>query len=113
MKLSPKWTILKNYAAFNLSFAFIYSAITCVASIESIINPDENLGQTGQVFLYAVNIITCLVLPQLIIEQIGLKYTLMFAETLLSSYVVVQIHFKWYTIIPGNTNQISISLNAQ
>ena len=101
MKLSEKLTILKNFISLNVSFAFLYSATTCVASIESIINPDQNLGQTGQIFLFAVNIITCLVLPQVLIEQIGFKYTLMLAESLQSLYIIVQIYYRWYTVIPG------------
>ena len=102
LKISKKWTVLKNYVAFNVSFIFLYAAVTCVASIESIINPDQNLGQTGQISLHVVETVTCLVLPQLIIEQIGFKYTLMLSQLLQSFYIAVQIHFRSYTIIPGN-----------
>jgi hypothetical protein len=99
--LSPKAYIIKNFIAINVSFVLVHAATNCVNSIQSIVNQDENLGTISQSVNFAFNIVTSLVLPQLIRELFGFKLALAFGEFLALTYVIVQIYPSWFTFIPS------------
>jgi hypothetical protein len=99
--LSRKAYLIKNFIAINVSFVLVYSAVNCVASIQSIVNQDENLGTTSQSVNFAFNILTSLVLPQIIRELFGFKLGLALGQFLALTYVVVQIYPTWLTLIPS------------
>jgi hypothetical protein len=99
-KLSKRQTILKNFVAINVSFVLLFSAINCVNSIQPIINRVDSLGVISQSVIYAVQIVTSLVLPQVICELIGFKFTLMLGEVLHLTYVLAQIEPTWASFIP-------------
>jgi hypothetical protein len=101
--LSPKGYIIKNFLAINVAFVLLYSAANCVTSIQSIINQDEGLGTTSQSINSAVNILTALVIPQLIRDLLGFKLALTLGEFLALTYVIVQIYPSWFTFIPSES----------
>ncbi len=100
--LSKKATIIKNLIAINASFLFIFSAINSVASVQTVLNQKENLGVTSQVVIFAVNALTCLVFPSIVIDMIGFKWTMALAEVFFLCYIGFQALPEWYTLMPGN-----------
>jgi hypothetical protein len=100
--MSKKWTIIKNYIAINLSFVLLFAAINSTGSIQPIINQDQNLGTTGQIVSFSVQMLTCLVLPQVVIELVGFKMALVIGEVLETTYIIIQIHLRWWTLIPAS-----------
>jgi hypothetical protein len=96
--------IIKNFVAINVSFVLLFSAVNCTNSIQPIINQDGNLGTISQSVIYAVQILTSIVLPQVICELIGFKFALTVGEICLMSYILVQIYPSWYTFMPGKSN---------
>lgn len=101
MKLKERSTIIKNFVAINVSFVLLFAAVNCAASFQPILNQDGNLGTISQSITYAVQIVTSLVLPQVICELIGFKYALVLGELLHFTYISIQIYPKWFTLIPS------------
>ena len=108
IELSEKQAIIKNFIAINLSFLFLFAAVNSTASIQSVLNQDGNLGTISQMILFGVQILTSLVLPQLIIETLGFKIGLVLSELLQLAYIGIQIYPKSYTLIPSRFNLILI-----
>ena len=95
-----RFNILKNYIAISIAFSCLFAAINSVATIQPILNQDQNLGSTGQIITFSVQIIASLILPQILIQFLGFKWALIFAELLQASYVAIQIHVRIYTLVP-------------
>ena len=96
--------ITKNFVAINVAFVLLFSAVNCTNSIQPIINQDGNLGTISQSVIFGVQIVTSLVLPQVICELIGFKFALTVGEICLMTYILVQVYPSWYTFMPGKSN---------
>jgi hypothetical protein len=105
MKLSKKNTIVKNLIAINVSFFFVFSALNNVLSIQSVLNKDDNLGTAGQLTIFSIQLLSCLVIPQVLIDKLGFKWTLVLAQSTYAVYVAANSYPRWYTIIPSIIKQ--------
>ena len=101
MNLSVKNRIFKNLIAINVSFLLVFSALNNVLSIQSVLNKEDDLGTVGQLTLFVAQLLTCLVIPQLLTEWLGYKKTLAFAQLTYAIYVASNFYPKLYTIIPS------------
>ena len=101
IKLNEQKRIIKNLLAASISFLFIFSAVNSAAAIQPIMNQDENLGLVSQCTLYAVQILTALVIPAIVCEQFGFKWSLFIGEICFLTYIAVQAYPKWETLIPS------------
>ena len=102
LKKNSKFYVLKNLTALNVSFVLLYAASNCIISIQAVLNQAEGLGTISQTVTFASNILTALILPQLIRELLGFKLALVLGELLVMAYVAVQIYPTWFTFIPSN-----------
>jgi len=103
---SSRVNIIKNLIAINASFLFIFASINSVASIQPVLNQQENLGVTSQVVIFAVQTVTCLVFPSLVLEIFGFKWTMALAELFFLSYIGFQALPEWYTLMPSKNIKI-------
>ncbi|CAF0872277.1 unnamed protein product [Brachionus calyciflorus] len=101
-KLSEKQKIYKNFIAFNVCFILIFASFDVVAMIASVLNQDGSLGNGSQAIIYATQFFTGLVWPQVIIELIGFKFTLMLAETCYLLFLIANTFPSWGTLVPGS-----------
>ena len=107
--LSKKAIIIKNLIAINASFLFIFASLNSVASVQTVLNQKENLGVTSQVVIFAVNTLTCLVFPSIVVEIIGFKWTMALAELFFFCYIGFQALPEWYTLMPGSSKKRILS----
>ncbi len=101
-KLSEKAKIYKNFIAFNCATILTFAAYDTVASVSSVLNQDQSLGTTSQSIVYFVQFITALVWPQICIEVIGFKYTLVASQLCYLLFFFANAFPNWATIIPSN-----------
>ena len=94
--------VIKNMMAFNVSFMLMYSAINALISVQSVLNQDAGLGIKSLSLIYTTQIICCLVFPQLIVELIGFKWSLVFCQLLSAVYVTANAIPMLYTLLPGS-----------
>ena len=101
IKLNQKQRISKNLLAASISFLFIYSAVNSAAAVQPILNQDDNLGLVSQSSLYAAQIFTALVIPAVVCEKFGFKWSLFIGELCFLTYIALQAYPKWETLIPS------------
>jgi hypothetical protein len=104
LKLNDKQRIIKNLIAINVAYVLLFASVNSTASVQPILNQDENLGVTSQMVSFISEIITTLVIPLIICETIGFKYGLMLGQTCHLCYVCSQLYPVWTTLIPSNLN---------
>ena len=80
---------------------FLFAAINSTASVQPVLNQVANLGLSSQMVTFGVQILTSLVVPNLICDAIGFKFGFLLAECLHTSYIAVQFYPDWFTLIPG------------
>jgi hypothetical protein len=81
-ELSETQKIYKNFIAFNISFLLLFAAFDDIAMIASVLNQNESLGNGSQAILYITQFLTAFVWPQVFIEIIGFKFTMMVSSNL-------------------------------
>ena len=100
-KLNETQKIYKNFIAFNLSFILIFAAFDDIAMISSVLNQSESLGNGSQAILYITQFLTAFVWPQVFIEIIGFKFTMILAEICYLIFFAANAYPRWYTLGPG------------
>lgn len=103
-ELDDKKRIIKNLIAINIAYVLLFSSVNSTASVQPILNQNENLGVTSQMVSFITEIITTLVLPLIICETFGFKYGLMLGQACHLCYVSSQLYPVWSTLIPSNLN---------
>ena len=94
-KLGEIQTIYKNFIAFNFSFLLIFAAFDDIAMIASVLNQSESLGNGSQSILYITQFLTAFVWPQVFIEIIGFKFTLVISEICYFIFFAANAFPKW------------------
>lgn len=100
-KLSPRARIIKNLCAIVISFFFIFSAQGSIISVQSVLNDNESIGLIAMSVNYIMQLLSCILLPQIVIDLIGFKYTLAIAHTFYTLYLSANAWPRYYTMIPG------------
>lgn len=79
----------------------MFASYDAVTSTASTLNQNQGLGLTSQFIINAVQLISSVVLPQIVIEIIGYKYTLILAQLFYLSFFAANIYPTWATLIPS------------
>jgi hypothetical protein len=100
-KLNEKQKILKNLVGFYVGFLLIFSSSNCISSIQAVLYPDSGLGIVSQVVMFVAQLLFSMIIPQIITEAIGFKWTMVVAELAICSFLAINYYPTWYTLIPG------------
>lgn len=102
LKLNETQKIFKNFIAFNISFLLLFAAFDDVAMISSVLNQDESLGNGSQAILYITQFLTAFVWPQVLIEIIGFKFTMVLSQICYFLFFAANAWPRWYTLGPAS-----------
>ena len=80
LKFSNKQRVLKNFLSLTISYVLLFASANSNASVQAIFNQRENLGTTTQMIQFLTEVITTLVIPQLICETMGFKFSLILGQ---------------------------------
>ena len=100
-ELSETQKIYKNFIAFNISFLLLFAAFDDIAMIASVLNQNESLGNGSQAILYVTQFLTAFVWPQVFIEIIGFKFTMIVSQVCYLLFFAANAWPRWYTLGPG------------
>ena len=125
-----KLIIWKNYFLICASNCFYVIATSAVVGVQSTINNQSNLGLASTCVIFAVFGLTAIMLPQILINLIKFKWTLVLGYSLQIFYIALnginyfcfktllfQFYFylttllakpEWYTYMPGNNRFVLI-----
>jgi hypothetical protein len=99
--LSEKNRIIKNLLCFGAVYLFLIAAANGTISTQSVLNQDGGLGVISSALGFTVQLFTCLVLPQFIVDSIGFKGALIISEICYLLYIGANIYPRYYTLLPG------------
>lgn len=89
---NEKWRILKNLAVISLTFAFLYTAFQGMMNIQSSINAEHGLGTVALGMIFLSQMISCLIVPKLMIEKLTIKWTLIVTISFYAVYISAQFY---------------------
>ena len=80
LNLPPKQRVIKNFSSIVITFVLVFACVNSNSSVQPIFNQAKNLGTTSQMLLFISQTLTTLVLPLVICETLGFKYSLILAQ---------------------------------
>ena len=100
MILSEKNRLLKNVIVVSLAFFFEFTAFAGIANLQSTLNDSAALGTTSLAVIYGSLVVSSILLPTVVIKNLGLKYTLMTSLCAYVTYTAANFYPEYYTLVP-------------
>jgi MFS family permease len=99
--IHSKQKILKNLFVIGLAWVFLFTAFQAMANLQSSLNSDEGLGTASLSTIYITLVVSCLFLPPIVIEHLGLKWTIVASQCTYLLFIAANVYPKWYLLIPS------------
>ena len=97
-----QWRILKNFFAANFAICCCYASLGGVGSIQFVLMEDKRLALIAQIVVFISQLATSFVIPQVMLDIVGIKYGVVISHTLILSFIVVQVVPNSWTLLPSN-----------
>jgi MFS family permease len=98
--VKSKNSLMKNLLIISIAWVFLFTAFQSMANLQSSLNSNEGLGTASLSTIYITLVISCLFLPPIIINRLGLKWTIIFSQMAYLLYLLANIYPAWLTLIP-------------
>ena len=103
---ASSWTrskeqIKKNLFVIGLAWIFLFTAFQAMANLQSSLNSDDGLGTASLSTIYITLVISCVFLPPLVIDKLGLKWAIVASQFMYLLYLAANIYPKYYTLLPS------------
>lgn len=98
---TKKKLVFKNLIIIGLSWMLLFTAYNSIANLQSSLNTDAGLGTVGLSVTYVAFILSCLLLPTILIKHFGIKWTIFLSQLTYILYVGLNIYPRYYTLIPS------------
>ena len=92
----------KNLIIVTLVFFLIFTSFNSIQNLQTSINKDPQLGFLSLTVLYLSFTLPCFFLPNLLIQKIGCKNTMLMATTGYLIYDVANMYPSWGTLMVGS-----------
>ncbi len=99
---AEKRKILKNLVIVSCAFMFLFTAFQSLQNLQSSLNKDDGLGLVSLSVIYGALIVSCMFMPPLLINKLGLKWTISFSMSFYVLYTMANFYSRWYTLIPAS-----------
>ena len=96
-----KKLVFKNLIIIGLSWMFLFTAYNSIANLQSSLNTDAGLGTISLSVTYVAFILSCLLLPTILIKHLGIKWTIFFSQLTYILYIGLNIYPRYYTLVPS------------
>ena len=105
-EMATSWTrskekILKNLFVIGLAWIFLFTAFQAMANLQSSLNSDEGLGTASLSTIYVTLVVSCVFLPPLVCEKLGLKWAIVASQCMYLLYIAANVYPKYYTLLPS------------
>jgi hypothetical protein len=96
-----KRRIMKNLLIIGFAWMFNFTAYSSIANLQSSLNTVDGLGTISLSIIYASLIVSCLFLPTVLIQKIGIKWTIILSLLSYILYIAANIFPRYYTLLPA------------
>lgn len=97
---NSKQQILKNLIIIGLAWFLLFTAFQSMANLQSSLNSDQGVGTLSLSTIYITLVLSCLFLPALMINKIGLKSTIVTSQFAYLIFIAANVYPKWYLLLP-------------
>ena len=98
---SKRW-IYKNLIVISIAWMLQFTAFQSISNLQSSLNSDQGLGTASLTTIYVTLVLSCLLIPPIMIKNIGLKWTIVFSQLTYLIYIGANMYPRWYTLLPGD-----------
>lgn len=99
--LRSKEQIYKNLIIISLAWLLQFTAFQSMANLQSSLNSDEGLGTASLSTIYLALVISCLLVPPIMIEKLGLKLTIISSQFTYLLFIAANMYPRWHVLIPA------------
>lgn len=95
LKKLTKFNIIKNYLIVCISMCFFLISINGINSVSGVISKNKNLGLVSQALYYGIYGLSAFLLPQILINFMSFKWTLISGYSLQLFFVCFKVYPNW------------------
>lgn len=99
--LNKKTVVLKNLISYSIVSMMLATSINGINSVQSVLNQSSGLGIVSELMIFSFQLLFSLVLPQMLCEIIGFKWSTIVSEVAAILYVSANFYPRWATLIPS------------
>ncbi len=99
--IESKGKILNNLIIISLAWVLLFTAFQSMANLQSSLNSDEGLGTASLSTIYLTLVVSCLLVPPLLIDKLGLKTTIIVSQFTYLLFIASNMYPKWHILIPA------------
>lgn len=85
----------------GLGWVFLFTAYQSISNLQSSLNSDQGLGTASLSTIYVTIVLSCLLLPPVMISNLGLKWTIVLSQFTYLLYIAANMYATWYVLMPG------------
>lgn len=99
--LDSKQKIFNNLIIISLAWVLLFTAFQSMANLQSSLNSDEGLGTASLSTIYLALVVSCLLVPPILIDKLGLKLTIIVSQFTYLLFIASNMYPKWHVLIPA------------
>ena len=99
--LESKHKIHNNLIILSLAWVLLFTAFQSMANLQSSLNSDEGLGTASLSTIYLTLVISCLLVPPILIDKFGLKLTIIVSQFTYLLFIAANMYPKWHVLLPA------------
>ncbi|XP_035223806.1 protein unc-93 homolog A-like isoform X4 [Stegodyphus dumicola] len=94
-----KKRIIKNFLVMNFTFFLSLTGFFILANLQSTMNAAKGMGPDSQLVVYGFSMLSCIVLPDILIAKFGAKKTYVLAMLVSVPYIASNFILRWDTML--------------
>lgn len=91
---------LKNVIIVSMGFLLLFTAFQGLQNLQSSLNSEEGMGVASLSVIYGTIILSSMFLPQILIKNLGCKWTVVSSMVCYVVYFAGNFYASWYTLMP-------------
>ncbi|GFQ82135.1 UNC93-like protein [Trichonephila clavata] len=99
LRTMSRGRILKNLIVISIFYCLFYTGFWSLSNLQSTMNATSGMGPYSQAVIYGFSMLSCLFLPELVIDRFGCKKVLAVTTFLCLPYIAANMYLRWDILI--------------
>ncbi|GFT61543.1 UNC93-like protein [Trichonephila clavipes] len=99
LRTMSRGRILKNLIVISIFYCLFFTGFWSLSNLQSTMNALSGMGPYSQAVIYGFSMLSCLFLPELVIDRFGCKKVLAVTTFLCLPYIVANMYLRWDILI--------------
>ncbi|GFT78873.1 UNC93-like protein [Nephila pilipes] len=102
LRTMSRGKILKNLVVVSVFYCLFYTGFWSLSNLQSTMNAISGMGPYSQAVIYGFSMLSCLFLPELVINRFGCKKVLAVSTFLCLPYIASNMYLRWDTLMASS-----------